>query len=323
LGDVSKIEGNPVYAASRLVDGAVRIKIDSLGAETAAGRIALWHREALQRQDSEHHAGDLADRTALPILLLGAAALVQGGLSMAKTTIRPDYLTGPAISEKMSGLATVIRAANDGIVIAGNLSLGKLLKCDSIVIDDSIAWQTPETGQKTFTRMALNQGLAEVVLLTGGSEQYAAKLASRLGFHFFRANSSAASKRAYVEQRQKLGHSVIYVGDCATESEVAAQADVAISVLELPFKKANKSSMALLAPDLMKILQLRTIAADAINEFKLGFGLSLAPNLAAVFGALFLASPTSVAVLLTNLGMLADYIRSGALLHLAEAEELD
>ena len=47
------------------------------------------------------------------------------------------------------------------------------------------------------------------------------------------------------------------------------------------------------------------------------------PNLAAVFGALFLASPTSVAVLLTNLGMLADYIRSGALLHLAEAEEQD
>src|SRR5580693_303395 len=323
LGDVTRIGGNPIYAASRVVDGAIRIKIESLGSDTAAGRIALWQRDALLRQDSEHHAADLADRTALPILLLGAAALVQGGLSMAKTTIRPDYLTGPAISEKMSGLATVIRAANDGIVIAGNLSLGKLLKCDSIVIDDSIAWQTPETGQKTFTRMALNQGLAEVVLLTGGSEQYAAKLASRLGFHFFRANSSAASKRAYVEQRQKLGHSVIYVGDCATESEVAAQADVAISVLELPFKKANMSSMALLAPDLMKILQLRAIAADASNEFKLGFGLSLAPNLAAVFGALFLASPTSVAVLLTNLGMLADYLRSGAILHLAEAEEQD
>ena len=74
---------------------------------------------------------------------------------MAKTTIRPDYLTGPAISEKMSGLATVIRAAHDGIVIAGNSYLGKLLKCDSIVFDDSVAWQTPETGQKTFARMAL------------------------------------------------------------------------------------------------------------------------------------------------------------------------
>ncbi len=94
-------------------------------------------------QDSEHHAADLADRTTLPILLLGAAALVQGGLSMAKTTIRPDYLTGPAISEKMSGLATVIRAANDGIVIAGNSYLEKLLKCDSIVFDDSVAWQSP------------------------------------------------------------------------------------------------------------------------------------------------------------------------------------
>jgi hypothetical protein len=319
--DVYRIEGNPIYAASRVVDGAVRIKIESLGADTAAGRIALWQRDALRYQDSEHHAADLADRTTLPILLLGAAALVQGGLSMAKTTIRPDYLTGPAISEKMSGLATVIRAANDGIVIAGNSYLEKLLKCDSIVFDDSVAWQSPETGQKTFARLALNQGLAEVIFFAAGSEKYAAKLAARLGFHSFRGNSSAASKRAYIEQRQKLGHSVIYVGDCAAQSDVAEQADVAISVLELPFKKANKFSIALLSPDLMKILQLRAIAADALNEFKLGFGLSLAPNLAAVFGALFLASPTSVAVLLTNLGMLADYLRSGAILHLAEAAE--
>jgi hypothetical protein len=321
VGDVSKIEGNPVYAASRVADGAVRIKIDALGADTAAGRIALWHREALRRQDSEHHAANLADQTTLPILLLGAAALVQGGLSMAKTTIRPDYLTGPAISEKMSGLAAVIRAAHDGIVIAGNSYLGKLVKCDSIVFDDSVAWQTPESGQKAFAQMVLQQGLAEVMFFATGSEKDAAKLASRLGFHTFRGNSSAKSTRAYIEQRQKLGHSVIYVGDCSAQSEVAAQADVAISVLELPFKKANKSSIVLLSPDLIKILQLRAIATDALNEFKLGFGLSLAPNLAAVFGALFLASPTSVAVLLTNLGMLADYLRSGTILHLAEAAD--
>ncbi len=322
-GEVSKIEGSPIYAASRIVDGAVRIKINTLGANTAAGRIALWHREALHRQNSEHHAADLADRTTLPILLLGAAALVQGGLSMAKATIRPDYLTGPAISEQMSGLATIIRAANHGIVIAGNSHLEKLIKCDSIVFDDSVAWETPETGKKTFARMALNQGLAEVVFFAGSSEKSAAKLASRLGFHSFRGNSSAASKRSYIEQRRKLGHSVIYVGDCAAESEVAEQADVAISVLELPYNKPSKASIALLSPDLMKTLQLRAIAADAIDEFKLGFRLSLAPNLAAVFGALFLASPTSVAVLLTNLGMLANYIRSGVILHLAETEECE
>src|SRR5208337_2912892 len=205
----------------------------------------------------------------------------------------------PAISEKTSGLATVIRAANSGIVVAGNSYMEKLLKCDSIVFDDSVAWHMPETGKETFARMAQNQGLAEIVFL---------------------ASSSAESKRTYIEQRQELGHSVIYVGDCATESAVAEQADVAISVLEPPYNQRNKSSIALLTPDLMKILELRAIAVDAINEFKVGFGLSLAPNLVAVFGALFLASPTSVAVLLTNLGMLADFIRSGAILHLAETE---
>ncbi len=320
-GHVSKSKGSPIYATSRVVDGAVRIKINSLGADTAAGRIALWHREALTLQDSGHHAADLADRTALPILLLGAAALVQGGLSMAKATIRPDYLTGPAISEKMSGLATVIRAANNGIVVAGNLYLEKLLKCDSVVFDDSVAWQRPEHGEETFARMAENQGFDDVVFFASNSEIDATKLASRLGFQSFRGHSSSASKLAYIEQRQKLGHAVVYVGDCAAESAVAKQADVAISVLSLPYSKRKKSGIALLSPDLVKILQLRAIASDAINEFKLGFGLSLAPNLVAVFGALFLASPTSVAVLLTNLGMLADYIRSGTILHLAETEE--
>jgi hypothetical protein len=321
LADISKIEGCAIYATSRIVDGAVRIKINSLGAETAAGRIANWHRESLRLQDAEHRAEELADRTTLPILLVGAAALIQGGLSMAKATIRPDYLTGPEISEKMSGLATVIRAANSGIVIAGNRYLEKLLNCDSIVFDDSVAWQTSETGRESFAKTALNQGLAEVVFFAGGSEKYAASLASRLGFHSFRGNSSAASKRAYIEQRQKLGHSVIYVGDCATQSEVAEQADVAISVMELPCNQPNNAPIVLLSPDLMKVHRLRAIAVDAIYEFKLGFGLSLAPNLAAVFGALFLASPTSVAVLLTNVGMLANYIRSGAILHLAENEE--
>jgi hypothetical protein len=320
-GEVSKIEGDSIYAASRVVDGAVRIRINSLGADTAAGRIALWHREALRRQDSEHRAAEIADRTTLPILLVGAAALVQGGLSMAKTTIRPDYLTGPGITEKMSGLATVIRAAKEGLVIAGNRYLKKLLQCDSIVFDDSVRWQKPETGGETFEQIVRHQGIKEVVFLAGGPEKSAAALAASLGFDSFQAGSTGASKRSYIEERQKLGHSVIYVGDCAAEREVAEQAEVAISVLELPYDQPNKSSIALLSPDLQKVLQLRAIAADAIDEFKLGFGLSLAPNLAAVFGALFLASPTSVAVLLTNLGMFANYLRSGTILHRAEIEE--
>jgi hypothetical protein len=319
--DLSKAEGDSVYATSRIVDGAVRIRITSLGTDTAAGRIALWHREALQRQASEHRAAEIADRTTLPILLVGAAALLGGGLSMAKTTIRPDYLTGPTITEKMSGLATVIRAATEGIVIAGNQHLRKFLKCDSIVFDDSVEWQTPETGQETFDRMLRNRGLREVIFFAGGSENRAEALASRLGFQIFHSGRSVAAKRLYLEQLQKLGHSVIYVGDCVSQREVAEQADVAISVLELPYDKPNKSALALLSPDLMKILQLRAIAVDALDEFKLGFGLSLAPNLAAVFGALFLATPTSVAVLLTNLGMFADYVRSAAVLYRAELEE--
>lgn len=318
-GDAAKNRGDPIYATSHVVNGVVRMKISSTGDDTAAGRIAFWHRETLKRQNSEHRAADLADRTTLPILLLGAAALVQGGMSMAKATIRPDYLTGPAISEKMSGLATVIRAANDGIMIAGNSSLEKLLKCNSIVLDDSVAWKTPGTEQETFATLAFNHGFAEVVFFSVGSDKHAAKEASRLGLDAFRWNSSAGSKRSYIQERQNQGRRVVYIGNCEIEGTVAEQADLAISVLAPPYRKQpKKASIALLSPDLMKFLKLRAIAASASNEFKIGFGLSLAPNLVAVFAALFLGSPTSVAVLLTNLGMLADYIRSGIILRQAE-----
>jgi E1-E2 ATPase len=320
---VPKFEGSPIYAASRIENGAVRIKINSLGNDTVVERIAHWHREALRQQSYQHRADDLADHTTLPILLLGAAVLVQGGAHMAEATVQPDYKIGPEISEKISRLAMVIRAANNGIVIAENSPLEKFLKCDSIVFDDSVAWQAPEAGHQTFARTAHDQGFAEVLFFAAGSENHAAKLASRLGFDSFRGSGSEESKRTYVEERQKQGHSVIYVGDCETESAAAEQADVAVSVLDLSSnKQMGKFPIALLFPDLVKILQLRTIVLGAVNEFKLGSGLSLAPNLAAVFGALSLGSPTSMAVMLTNLGMLAAYIRSGLVLHQAEREYL-
>jgi cation transport ATPase len=242
---------------------------------------------------------------------------------MAEAAIQPDYKIGPEISERISRLAMVIRAANNGIVIAENSPLEKFLKCDSIVFDDSVAWQAPEAGHQIFARAAHDQGFAEVLFFALGSENHAAKIASRLGFDSFRGSGSEESKRTYIKERQKQGRSVIYVGDCDTESAAAEQADVAISVLDLSdHKQMNKFSIALLFPDLVKILQLRTIVLGAVNEFKLGSGLSLAPNLAAVIGALSLGSPTSMAVMLTNLGMLAAYIRSGLVLHQAEREYL-
>lgn len=319
-GDVSKSEGGRIYAGSRIMDGAVRIRINSLGADTAAERIALWHLEALRRRNSENRAGALADRAALPALLLGAVGFVRGGLPMAKAAIGPDYLTGPAVSERLSGLATAVRAANAGIVITSNRSLETLLKCDSIVFDDSVAWQVPATGEGSFAQAVLNQGLAEAIFFASGSEEYAAKLASRLGFDSFRESSSAESKRAYIAQRQTSGHPVVYVGDCARESAAAEQADLAISVLEPPYHQPSTASIALLFPDLMKVLQLRAIALEAVAEFKLGVNLGLAPNAVAVLGALFLASPAPISILLSNLGMLADYVRSGTVLRLAEAE---
>ncbi|MBV8141560.1 MAG: hypothetical protein JOZ60_05880, partial [Verrucomicrobia bacterium] len=164
--NVTKSENGAIYAGTRIVEGGVRIRVYSIGPETAAERVAAWQKEALERLDSEHRAGYLADRTAFPILALGALGLVQGGLSTAKAAIRPDYMTGPAISEKMSGLAAVIRAASNGIVVGGKADLERFLKCNSIVLDDSVNWHIPQSDGEPSSRAIFSEGFAESVFLS-------------------------------------------------------------------------------------------------------------------------------------------------------------
>ena len=317
---VARGEGSTIYAATQVVDGSVRMKIHALGEDTASARVAGWVRKALEQREQTVRSVQSAERTVLPVLATAAAGLIWGGFTVAKSVLRPDYVTGPAISEHMIGLATTMRAAHEGILISRRSALEKLIAPGCIVFDDSVAWRLPDLRGGTFTGIAQDQGLSRVVFFSRGPQAEAARLASHLGFGLFHCESSSALKREYIRQRQRLGESVVYVGDCVAESSVARQADLAIAVMEPPYRERSTAPIALLAPDLLRFLRLHALAVDVANEADAAFRVALVPNLAAVAGAFFFASPVLVSVLLTNLGTFANYVRSGMLLHLAEAE---
>lgn len=317
LAYVPKSKGDPIYAATRIAEGSVRIKILATGSRTAAGRLAAWHSRRPHPRKTSPRVIENAERTVLPVLLLSALATLQGGFAVAKATLRPDYVSGPALSENLATLNAIIRAANEGILISNDTPLEAFGGPIAVIFDDTIAWQIPAIHGGTFAQVAAFEGVKELVYFSRKPQNAAAIAAHALGFERFHGSSVTADKLALVKQWQDQGRTVIYVGDPRQESTVAAQADVAVAVLELPFHGLENANIALLAPDLLKFLQLLAIARSPSEDAKTAFGVSLVPNISAALAAFFVASPVYAAILLSNLGTLANFVRSDTKLRLA------
>ena len=312
---VAKSNGHEIYAATRIVEGSVRIKINALAHNTAVGRLARWHEDSHVRDLAPTIAHESAEKTVLPVLLVSALATLYGGLATAKAVIRPDYFSGPALAENLDRLASVIRAANEGILVPTHSSLKRLTGPISLVLDDSVSWKA-SAANELFYGLALEQGVAEAVYFSKQSADKAAETAGSWGIPHFIREGAGETKKDYIARRQREGASVIYVGNCRAENRAARQADLAISVAEPPFDRLEKSTITLLSPDLLKILQLRAIAQDSADDLKTAFQISTVPNVAAVVAGFAMASPVYLSILLTSLGTLTNQVRSEALLQL-------
>lgn len=317
---VTRKRGEAVYAAARIVDGSVKMKISTLGDQTASARLAERIDRALKGSDSPEKVLKEAERTVLPVLLASAASVFTGGLDAAKAVLRPDYFTGPALSGRMVGLATAMRAAHDGIVVHRRAALDRLVSPGCVVFDDSVTWTDSFVRGEILADVAARQGLRELVFFSKAAPAEARQHGARLGFAQSFGNATSDLKRDYIAKRRQIGQPVIYVGDCHAESEVARQADLAVSVVPPPYKEWSAAPVALLAPDLARFLQLHALALETAEEVRTAFRVALVPNVAAVGSAFLVGTPVWASILLTNLGTFANYLRSGTLLRLAEAE---
>jgi cation transport ATPase len=216
------------------------------------------------------------------------------------------------IAEDFVDLAMTIRAARDGILLANASSLAALSTCDCLILDDSVAWSRQGLETASFAKAIHEHGISEIAFLSSSEKC----TVSKSSFDIIRSDFTTEEKRAYIAQRQHFDHTVAYIGNCQTEAPVAAQADLAISVLTPPHVTPHGTQAALLGADMVKILRLLELVKESRAEFGNAFGISLVPNVASMIGALYFNAHVETSVILSNLGTLVNYARYRSLLHL-------
>jgi hypothetical protein len=308
-GATDKQSGDALFASSEISRGEVRVRIEAVGEQTAAGRLTTWFRHALDQRCTKARSENLANSMVLPALLIGAAAFGRGGLSMAKAVIRPDYFTGPAIAEDLSELITIIQAAEAGFYIGDQSLLDRLATADCWIFDDSIPWTSSLSEPAIFAANLREQGIPDVLYISSRSPAETAAAAAALGFEQWHANSPPAARRNFIAQRQFLGKTVAYFGDCRALSPAAEQAEIAISVLTHREIATPPAAVVLLLPDLARCCVLPSLARARASTMTSAFATNLIPNLAAAAGAIYLNFGVLNSVVLTNLGTLTNYFR--------------
>lgn len=129
--------GNPVFAASILQAGQLRIRAVHVGSDTAAGQIVeLINAAPLGDTRMQSHAEQFADRLVVPTLGLAvAAALFARDLDRFLSIVIIDIGTGIRIAAPTAMLASITHAARAGIIIKSGGHMEMLAEVDTIIFD--------------------------------------------------------------------------------------------------------------------------------------------------------------------------------------------
>ena len=308
-----KKEGDIIHCSGQIASGETRIRLETLGTGLATSTLAQWHAEAMMAPVSDVRVKRMATATVLPAIGLAALALARNGVSMAKCMARPDYVTGPLIARQLGWVASVMEAARNGALIRNDAALEKLAQCDCFVFSPDVRWRPGDYDAAEIASALRELGVEEILIpaddVTGG--RALSTVVQGIG------GARPVDSTGLIKERQYLGREVVFIGDCETYAEAAAQADVAVHVCHPPFHKQPPSPIALFEPDLQGVLALRSIATAYNDRLRGSFATALVPNAACVVGALYFGLPILGVVALTNAGTLASYLQAARALKAA------
>ena len=139
-GPVRRVAGDPVFAGSRLLAGALDIETLRTGNETRAARIAETLIETtVPRPDSEalnRDAGDFSCQAVAPTLLTAGAGFIVGDVTTAGTILSPDYATGVGLAMPLERVRDVRSALRDGAVVRTGGAFERLAMTSWVVLDE-------------------------------------------------------------------------------------------------------------------------------------------------------------------------------------------
>ena len=122
------------------------------------------------------------------------------------------------------------------------------------------------------------QGIKEIVMLTGDRAPVAAAVAARVGIERFVAEVFPGDKLAAVQQLQAEGYKVAVVGDGINDSPALKQADVGIAVNGGTALAQETADVVILQGDLHKLLDALAIAREGVGIIRQNWKIIRTPN---------------------------------------------
>jgi hypothetical protein len=253
---------------------------------------------------NEAAPSDFSRKAALPLLALSGLALLTRGPVAAQAVLRPDYDTGLTMIHRLSTLQTMTALARKGIWIRREAVLEALMKADVIIIH----WDGGR-GRRPLRESIPSLTGSKMILVTEGKVEPVRKAADMIGAELYVAEADAATRIAVIRYFRQQGRTVCYMGDKDADATVFKQADLSVAFGSGDLFPDESAAYDISCPDRLSLKDLIQAVEAHRERITAGKSRLMLPNLAAVAGALFAGFPPLVSVLLSNLGILAAYLK--------------
>jgi heavy metal translocating P-type ATPase len=129
--------GDPVLAATVVLEGEIIVEVERAGGDTTAAKIVqILEGAGAKPMTLQRETERVADQLVLPTFgVAGAAALFASQIDRMTSVLITDFGTGIRIAVPTSALAAMTVAAREGVLVKGAQYLERLAKADAIVFD--------------------------------------------------------------------------------------------------------------------------------------------------------------------------------------------
>jgi hypothetical protein len=281
-------QGDRVFAGSFLLNGELQVRVMAVERATRASRVreTLFASIAdLPGSGSPTHRSQASASRFVPFTFAtGTAALMVGDLTTLAAVLRPDFATGPSMSERFGTLTSVSRLWDRGWLVRNSDQLHDLSETEAVVIfrasDDT---GLEKTANGTCRRVTLATRQLEIYDVANDEE----------------------SCLSLVRRLRSTNPHIAVVGPESLLSRLSN--DDVIRISSTPDESLWKNSADLIALNSNPYLfeDLWHVLEEARRPHQQGWAMVVACNAIAISGA-FLAGLTSLhVVVLTNIGALA------------------
>ena len=149
------------------------------------------------------------------------------------------------------------------------------------------------------------RGIKYIAIISGDHDAPTRKLAESLGMDRYFAQVLPADKAGIVEDLQKEGRKVCFVGDGINDSIALKKADVSISLRGASTIATDTAQVIFLEGGLSRLCELRDIARDLDRNVTRSWSMIVAPNVSNVIGVFTMGFGVMASVMTNNVSALA------------------